>query len=177
MSRIGRKPIEIPAQVEVSIDNNKVKVKGPKGQLEQEFVKGIVVRQEDNHLVCERPNDHFKMRAYHGLVRSLLSNMVQGVTNGFSKQLVLVGVGYRASMKGDNLVLNVGYSNPVEMVPPAGVTVTVANPTEITVEGIDKQVVGQFAADIRAVRKPEPYKGKGIRYKGEIVRQKVGKSG
>ncbi len=177
MSRIGKKPIEIPTGVEVKIDGNWVHVKGPKGELEQTFVKEINIEIEDNQILVKRPNDHVKNRALHGLVRSLVSNMVIGVTEGYSKSLQLVGVGYRAAMKGKDLVLTVGYSHPVEMAPPEGIEIEVPSNTEIKVSGIDKQKVGQFAAQIRSVREPEPYKGKGIRYKGEYVRQKVGKTG
>ncbi len=177
MSRIGKKPIDIPAGVEVKIEGNKAYVKGPKGELEQSFVKEIKIDIEDNQILVTRPNDQVKNRALHGLVRSLIDNMVVGVTEGYSKSLQLVGVGYRAAMKGKDLVLTVGYSHPVEMTPPEGIEVDVPSNTEIKVSGIDKQKVGQFAAQIRAVREPEPYKGKGIRYKGEYVRQKVGKTG
>jgi len=177
MSRIGKKPVEIPEGVEVNVDENKVSVKGPKGQLEQIFDQGMDISLDDNQIIVQRPDDQVKNRSLHGLVRSLINNMVEGVTKGYSKSLELRGVGYRASMKGSTLVIAVGYSHPVEITPPEGINVEVPSNTEINISGIDKQKVGQFAAHIRSIREPEPYKGKGIRYKGEYVRQKVGKTG
>lgn len=177
MSRIGKKPIEIPKGVEVKVDGYKVSVKGPKGELEQSFEQGMKITLDDNQILVERPNDQVKNRSLHGLVRSLINNMVVGVTEGYTKSLELRGVGYRASKKGNDLVIAVGYSHPVEVTPPEGISVDVPSNTEINISGINKQEVGQFAAQIRSIREPEPYKGKGIRYKGEYVRQKVGKTG
>jgi len=177
MSRIGKKPVEIPEGVEVNVDENKVSVKGPKGQLEQIFDQGMDISLDDNQIIVQRPDDQVKNRSLHGLVRSLINNMVEGVTKGYSKSLELRGVGYRASMKGSTLVIAVGYSHPVEITPPEGINVEVPSNTEINISGIDKQKVGQFAAQIRSIREPEPYKGKGIRYKDEYVRRKVGKTG
>ncbi len=177
MSRIGKKPIEIPKGVEVAIDGSRVRVKGPKGELTQEFRSELSIRQEDGQVVVERPNETASVRALHGLTRALLANMVEGVTSGFRKGLELVGVGYRAEKKGKSLVLTVGYSHPVEIPEPTGITFSTPAPTQIVVEGIDKQQVGQLAAEIRSVRPPEPYKGKGIRYQGEQVRRKAGKTG
>lgn len=177
MSRIGRKPIAIPAGVEVSIDGTAVRVKGPKGELRQTFRTEMRIAQEDNQLRVERPSDAKSHRALHGLTRALLANMVQGVTEGFRKPLEIVGVGYRAEKRGDVLVLHVGYSHLVEYPQPEGITITTPSPTTVVVEGIDRQRVGQVAAEIRAYRPPEPYKGKGIRYQGEEVRRKAGKAG
>ncbi|HHT62298.1 MAG: 50S ribosomal protein L6 [Bacillota bacterium] len=177
MSRIGKMPIAIPAGVNVSMDGNTVKVKGPKGQLEREFHPDIAINIESDKIVVTRPTDNKDHRALHGLTRTLLNNMVTGVTKGFEKRLELVGVGYRAAKQGNKLVLNVGYSQPVEMEPGDGLSVEVPAPTKITVMGIDKEKVGAFAANIRAVREPEPYKGKGIRYEGERVQRKAGKAG
>lgn len=177
MSRIGKKPIEIPKGVEVKVDGYKVSVKGPKGELEKSFNQGMAISVKDNQIIVLRPNDQVKNRSLHGLVRSLINNMVIGVTEGYTKSLELQGVGYRASKKGNDLVISVGYSHPVEVTPPEGIDVDVPSNTEINISGIDKQKVGQFAAQIRSIREPEPYKGKGIRYKGEYVRRKVGKTG
>ena len=177
MSRIGKKPIEIPKGVEVEVDGYKVSVKGPKGELEKSFDQGMAISVKDNQIIVLRPNDQVKNRSLHGLVRSLINNMVIGVTAGYTKSLELQGVGYRASKKGNDLVISVGYSHPVEVTPPEGIDVDVPSNTEINISGIDKQKVGQFAAQIRSIREPEPYKGKGIRYKGEYVRRKVGKTG
>ncbi len=178
MSRIGKMPIVIPSGVEVKVDGNVVKVKGPKGQLEQEIPEEIrVVQEEENVVKIERPNDDKYFKSLHGLVRTLVANMVEGVTNGFSKTLEIHGVGYRAAKQGNKLVLNVGYSQPVEFEPLAGVEIETPAPNKIVVRGIDKQKVGQMAAMIRAVRKPEPYKGKGIRYENEYIRRKAGKAG
>lgn len=177
MSRIGRKPILVPAGVTVNVEGTHVEVKGPKGSLSETLHSNMLIEVEDSKILVKRPSDSVKNRALHGLSRSLVANMIEGVTKGFMKELKLVGVGYRAQKKGSNLVLHVGYSHPVEMAPPAGIEIEVPNNTQIFVKGIDKQMVGQFAAEIRAVREPEPYKGKGIRYKDEIVRLKVGKTG
>ena len=175
MSRIGKQPIPVPANVNVAIDPGRVMVNGPLGELTQEFPQRITVEKQDDTLVVSRPTDRGDDRALHGLVRTLVANMVEGVTSGFEKRLEIQGVGYRAQLKGSDLELNVGYSHPVLIKPRTGITFDVPTPTEIVVKGIDKQVVGQTAAEIRKVRKPEPYKGKGIRYEGEYVRRKVGK--
>lgn len=177
MSRIGKKPVAIPAGVSVAVDGNVVSVKGPKGQLSRELHKDINVALENNTVLVTRPSDDKNHRALHGLSRTLVANMVEGVTNGFTKNLELVGVGYRAAKQGKKLVLTVGYSHPVEIEPAEGLEVEVPAPTKITVKGIDKEKVGALAANIRKVREPEPYKGKGIKYEGEVVRRKVGKTG
>ena len=178
MSRIGIKPIEVPSGVQITIDKgNDVTVKGPKGELRSSLSPRMKITQEDGTLVVARPNDARQNRALHGLTRSLLNNMVVGVTDGYTKNLEIQGVGYRAAMSGKNLVLNVGFSHPVTMVPPEGITFAVEANTRVSVSGIDKQMVGEQAAKIRIVRPPEPYKGKGIRYAGEFVRRKAGKAG
>ncbi len=177
MSRVGRKPIPVPAGVQVSTDAGTVSVKGPKGELQHALPAGISAEVKDGRLHVLRTDDERRQRALHGLSRSLLANMVQGVTGGFTKPLELVGTGYRAAKSGRKLVLTVGFSHPVEIEPPAGVEVDVPNPASVVVRGIDKQAVGQLAAIIRDVRPPEPYLGKGIRYAGEHVRRKVGKTG
>lgn len=178
MSRIGKLPVSIPAGVTITVaDDNTVTVKGPKGELSQKMCKDMAIEIEGNVLTVKRPNDEKENRALHGLTRSLVHNMVVGVTDGFVKNLDIVGVGYKASMSGKTLVLNMGYSHPVEMPEPQGITFEVPSPTRIVVKGIDKQLVGQVAADVRSVRKPEPYKGKGIKYETEVVRRKVGKTG
>ena len=178
MSRIGKLPIAVPAGVTVTIaDDNTVTVKGPKGELSQKVNKDMTVRMEDGHILVERPSDAKQHRAMHGLYRSLIHNMVEGVTNGFSKTLELVGVGYRASAENNTLTINIGYSPPVIMKAPDHVTYETPNANTIVVKGIDKQQVGALAADIREVRKPEPYHGKGIRYHGEYVPHKEGKAG
>lgn len=176
MSRIGKKPITL-AKATVEIDGNMVKVKGPKGELSQEMRPEVSVAVEDGVLRVSRKDDSKQARALHGLYRSLLFNMVEGVNNGFSKSLEMIGVGYKAALKGSNLILNVGLSHPVEIEAPPGIVIETEGPTKIHVKGIDKELVGNVAAKIRAVRKPEPYKGKGIRYVGEVVRRKAGKSG
>ena len=178
MSRIGKLPIAVPAGVTVTIaDDNTVTVKGPKGELSQKVNKDMTVRMEDGHILVERPSDAKQHRAMHGLYRSLIHNMVEGVTNGFSKTLELVGVGYRASAENNTLTINIGFSHPVIMKAPDHVTYETPNANTIVVKGIDKQQVGARAADIRDVRKPEPYHGKGIRYQGEYVPHKEGKAG
>lgn len=177
MSRIGRLPIEIPSGVEVKIDGKTVSVKGPKGALTQEIHQDMSVRVEDESVIVERPSDGKLHRSLHGLTRSLIANMIEGVTKGFEKSLQISGVGYRASMQGKKLVLSVGYSHPVELPVPEGLEVEVPQPTRIIVRGIDKQLVGQFAARVRNVRTAEPYLGKGIKYEGEHIRRKAGKAG
>lgn len=177
MSRIGRAPITIPAGVDVKIDGNVVSVKGPKGTLTKAFHKDIKIAIEDGVITCTRPSDDKVHRSLHGLTRALLNNMIKGVTDGFEKSLELVGVGYRAAKQGNKLVLTIGYSHPVEMTPIEGVEVEVPAPNKIIVKGIDKEKVGEFAANIRAVREPEPYKGKGIKYSDEVILRKVGKTG
>lgn len=178
MSRVGRAPITVPGGVEVSIAGSHVSVKGPKGTLERDIPGEITVRQDGSELLVERPNDERQNRALHGLVRSLVNNMVIGVSEGFTKELEIIGVGYRATAKGDSaLELALGFSHPVNVAAPAGVTFEVPTPTSILVKGSDKQAVGQVAANIRSIRKPEPYKGKGVRYKGEYVARKAGKAG
>ncbi|MDR0500692.1 MAG: 50S ribosomal protein L6 [Coriobacteriales bacterium] len=176
MSRIGKQPIPVPAGVEVTIDGQLVKVKGSKGQLSQEFLKYVTIKQDGDVLLVERIDDSREARSAHGLSRTLLSNMVVGVSSGFFKKLEIIGVGYRAALKGNDLELQLGYSHPVLVQAPEGISFEVPAPTQITVNGIDKQQVGQIAADIRKWRKPEPYKGKGIRYEGEYVRRKLGKA-
>ena len=175
MSRIGRKPIEVPAGVLVSIDPGRVTVSGPKGELRQQVPQRMTISHEDGTITVTRPTERGEDRALHGLTRTLVANMVEGVTNGFEKRLEIQGVGYRAALSGTNLELQVGYSHPVRITPREGISLEVPVPTQIVVRGIDKQIVGQTAAEIRKVRPPEPYKGKGIRYEGEYVRRKVGK--
>ncbi|MEL7623947.1 MAG: 50S ribosomal protein L6 [Clostridiales bacterium] len=177
MSRIGKLPIPVPAGVDVKIEGNNITVKGPKGTLSREFPKEISVVLEDGKITVSRPNDEKQNRAYHGLIRTLVNNMVVGVSNGFEKSLDMVGVGYKAQMQGTKLVLAIGYSHPVEVEPAPGLSIEVPGPTKILVKGADKQAVGQLAADIRKIRLPEPYKGKGIRYSDEVVRTKAGKTG
>jgi large subunit ribosomal protein L6 len=175
MSRIGKQPIPIPDAVNVAIDPGRVTVNGPLGELTQNVPVRISIEKEDGQLIVKRPTERGDDRALHGLTRSLVANMVEGVTNGFEKRLEIQGVGYRAALRGTALELNVGYSHPVVIDAPAGITFEVPVQTEIVVKGIDKQQVGEIAAEIRDVRRPEPYKGKGIRYQGEYVRRKVGK--
>jgi len=177
MSRIGRMPIEIPAGVNVKQDGSVLSVKGPKGTLEKEFHKDMVIKIEDGKILVERPSDLKEHKALHGLTRTLINNMIIGVTQGFEKALEINGVGYRAQKQGKKLVMNLGYSHPVEMEEPAGITIEVPNPNSIIVKGIDKQAVGEFAAKIRGKRLPEPYKGKGIKYVDEVIRRKEGKTG
>jgi large subunit ribosomal protein L6 len=177
MSRIGRAPITVPGGVDVSISGQHVTVKGPKGSLERDIPSPISIRQDDGQLIVDRPDDERQNRALHGLTRSLVNNMVVGVTDGFRKELEIVGVGYRATAKGPaKLELALGFSHPVNVDAPEGVTFEVPSATQVAVVGIDKEVVGQVAADIRSIRKPEPYKGKGVRYKDEHVRRKAGKA-
>jgi large subunit ribosomal protein L6 len=177
MSRIGKSPIPVPSGVDVTIAGKHVTVKGPQGTLERDLPGEITVRQEDSTLFVERPNDERSNRALHGLTRSLVNNMVTGVANGFSKELEIVGVGYRATAKGPTqLELALGFSHPVLVDAPNGITFEVPQPTRIVVKGIDKEMVGQVAANIRKIRKPEPYKGKGVRYAGEYVQRKAGKA-
>ncbi len=175
MSRIGKKPIPIPTGVTVTIEPEVVRVAGPRGDLAERKARTIEVREEDGTLLVTRPTDRAEHRALHGLTRTLVANMVEGVTKGFERRLEIQGVGYRATLRGTALELNVGYSHSVVMEAPAGISFEVPVPTQVVVKGIDKQAVGQVAAEIRRVRPPEPYKGKGIRYEGEYVRRKVGK--
>ena len=175
MSRIGKRPIEIPSGVTVSIDPGRVAVAGPLGTLQQQVPQRIAIEQQDGQIVVTRPTDRGEDRALHGLTRTLVANMVEGVTKGFEKRLEIQGVGYRAALRGTDLELSVGYSHPVLIKPRQGITFDVPAPTQVVVKGTDKQQVGQTAAEIRKVRPPEPYKGKGIRYEGEHVRRKVGK--
>ena len=177
MSRVGNAPVNLPAGVDVKINDNVVTVKGPKGELTQEIDKDIIIEINYNVLEVKRPNDDKKYRSLHGLSRALIQNMVTGVTDGFEKKLEIVGVGYRAQKQGKTLVLSLGYSHPVEMEDPEGIETVVDGQTTVIVKGIDKQVVGAHAANIRAKRSPEPYKGKGVRYADEFVRIKEGKSG
>src|SRR2546421_524486 len=175
MSRIGRQPIEIPSGVNIGLSPGRVQVNGPLGELSQQVPARMQIEQADGTLTVTRPTDRGEDRALHGLTRTLVANMVEGVTKGFEKRLEIQGVGYRAALRGTSLELNVGYSHAVVIEPRAGISFEVPVPTQIVVKGVDKQMVGQTAAEIRAVRKPEPYKGKGIRYEGEYVRRKVGK--
>lgn len=177
MSRVGKKPIPVPVGVQVDIDAGRVRVKGPKGELEHTLPAGVEAVFADGQIQVARESDARQHRALHGLSRTLVANMVEGVTQGFSRSLELVGTGYRAAKSGRKLVLTVGYSHPVEIDPPSGVDIEVPVPASVIVRGFDKQVVGQVAAHVRAVRPPEPYLGKGIRYAGEKVRRKVGKTG
>jgi large subunit ribosomal protein L6 len=175
MSRIGKQPIELPSGVNVAISPGRVQVNGPLGELSQTVPARMQIEQDDGNLVVKRPTERGDDRALHGLTRSLLANMVEGVTKGFEKRLELQGVGYRAALRGTDLELNVGFSHPVVVKPPQGVSFEVPDATSVLVKGIDKQQVGEIAAEVRKVRPPEPYKGKGIRYEGEYVRRKVGK--
>ena len=177
MSRIGNKVITIPAGVEVNINDNFATVKGPKGELKQQFDKDMTFNIEGNEITVVRPSDSKRHRTVHGTTRAILANMIEGVSAGFKKELELIGVGYRAQMQGKKLVLSVGYSHPVEFEEIEGIKLGVEGNTKVSIEGINKDVVGQYAAKVRAVRPPEPYKGKGIRYVGEYVRRKEGKTG
>lgn len=176
MSRIGKQPVTVPAGVDVTIDGTTVTVKGPKGELSRSFPSIMIIKRDGDDIIVERPNDSREAKAYHGLVRTLVSNMVEGVSSGFSKKLQLVGVGYRAALKGKDLEMQLGFSHPVLVEAPENITFEVPSQTEIVVSGISKEQVGQVAANVRAWRKPEPYKGKGIRYEGEYVRRKLGKA-
>lgn len=177
MSRVGKKPIEIPAGVTVTLNNNTVTVKGPKGELTRTFKPEIAITVEENVITVARPSDVKEIRALHGTTRAVIANMVEGVSKGFERGLELIGVGYRAQKQGNKLVLNVGYSHPVEIEPEQGLEIEVPANTKVIVKGTDKERVGALAANIRGVRPPEPYKGKGIRYEGEFVRRKEGKTG
>jgi large subunit ribosomal protein L6 len=177
MSRIGRLPITVPSGVDVTIDGRQVTVKGPKGSLTRTLHPDMRVSQEDGSLVVTRPTEQRTHKQLHGLTRTLVNNMVVGVTDGYRKGLEITGVGYRAALSGRKLTLNLGYSHPIEIDPPDGISFEVENPTRLSVVGIDKELVGQIAAQVRATRKPEPYKGKGVRYAGEYIRRKAGKAG
>lgn len=177
MSRIGKRPINIPDKVTVTIEGQKISVKGAKGTLSRELPSGVIVEQQDNTLMVKRRDESRTARQRHGLCRTLVANMVEGVSKGFEKRLLIQGVGYRAQVQGRNLILNVGYSQPVEIIPPEGIQLAVEANTNVIVSGIDKEVVGNQAARIRAVRPPEVYKGKGIRYQGEMIKLKAGKAG
>ncbi|MGN5733503.1 50S ribosomal protein L6 [Arthrobacter psychrochitiniphilus] len=177
MSRIGRLPISVPAGVEVKVEDNLVSVKGPKGALQLTVASPITVALEENTITVSRPNDERDSRALHGLSRTLIDNLIIGVTSGYEKKLEIVGTGYRVVAKGNNLEFALGFSHPVVIEAPVGITLAVESPTKLSVSGIDKQQVGEVAANIRKLRKPDPYKGKGVRYAGEIIRRKVGKAG
>jgi large subunit ribosomal protein L6 len=177
MSRVGKLPITIPSGVDVDVQGTHIKVKGPKGSLERDLTPVLSVVREDDLLRVERPNEEKRSRELHGLTRTLINNMVLGVTTGYTRNLEIQGVGYRAQLVGKKLQLNLGYSHPIEIDPPAGIAFEVETPTKVAVTGIDKELVGRTAAQIRSTRKPEPYKGKGVRYAGEVVRRKAGKAG
>jgi large subunit ribosomal protein L6 len=177
MSRIGKLPIPVPANVDVTIDGQQISVKGPKGTLAHTIAEPITVEREDGVLAIKRPDDERRNRALHGLTRSLVNNLVVGVTDGYEKKLEIHGVGYRVQLKGSDLEFSLGFSHPVKVTPPEGITFVVEAPTRFSVQGIDKQRVGEVAANIRKLRKPDPYKGKGVRYAGEKIRRKVGKTG
>jgi large subunit ribosomal protein L6 len=176
MSRIGKQPITVPSGVEVTIEGTHVAVRGPRGRLEQTLPADMLILQEDGVIRVERPSDERNHRSLHGLTRTLVANMIEGVTNGYEKRLEIVGVGYRAVLKGSDLEMALGFSHPVEFPEPNGIEFEVPAPNRIVVRGIDKQLVGEIAANIRKIRKPEPYKGKGVRYEGEFVRKKAGKA-
>lgn len=177
MSRIGRKPITVPAGVEVTIDGSTVTAKGPKGTLTGTYNSNMTIAKDGDVITVTRPNDEKENRSLHGLTRTLIANMIEGVSNGYTKNLEIVGIGYRAAMVGTSLELSVGYSHKITMAAPEGITITVPSPNQIVISGPDKQKVGQFAAEVRGARPPEPYKGKGIRYADEHVRRKEGKAG
>ena len=177
MSRIGRLPITVPAGVDVAIDGRSITVKGPRGTLHRDLHPDMTVSQEDGTLVVTRPTEQKTHKQLHGLTRTLVANMVTGVSTGYRKGLEITGVGYRAQKIGEKLQLNLGYSHPIEIDPPAGITFELENPTRVAVLGIDKELVGQIAAQVRSTRKPEPYKGKGVKYAGEVIRRKAGKAG
>lgn len=176
MSRIGKKPVVIPAGVTVTLSGNDLKVKGPKGELHNSFHPSMHVEYKENEISVTRPNDQKENKALHGLTRALIQNMVTGVTETYTKTLDIVGVGYRAELKGNNLLINIGFSHPIYFMPPEGVTLATPAPTQIVISGIDKQLVGQVAAKIRSIRQPEPYKGKGIKYSNETIQRKAGKT-
>jgi large subunit ribosomal protein L6 len=177
MSRIGRLPIAVPATVDVTIDGRTLTVKGPKGSLTRSLHPDMILSREESQLVVTRPTEQKTHKQLHGLTRTLVNNMVVGVTAGYRKPLEITGVGYRAALVGRKLQLNLGYSHPIEIDPPSGISFEVENPTKLAVVGIDKELVGEIAARVRATRKPEPYKGKGVRYAGEVIRRKAGKAG
>ena len=177
MSRIGRKPVPVPNGVTVTVNGSNISVKGPKGELSRKLHQDMQVKVENGTVVVERPSDEDMHRALHGLTRSLIANMVEGVTAGYKKQLEITGVGYKAEVKPFGLQLALGYSHPIEYRPPAGIKLTAPQPTSVVIEGADKEKVGQVAAEIRSLRKPEPYKGKGVKYLGEQIRRKAGKAG
>jgi large subunit ribosomal protein L6 len=177
MSRIGKKPVAIPSGVDIQIDGNTVRVKGPKGELSRTLHRDVIVRREDGEILVERPSDEPQHRALHGLSRTLVANMVEGVTDGFKKTLEIVGVGYRAENKPFGLTLQLGYSHPIDYRAPEGIELRAVPPTVVEVTGTSKEVVGQVAAEIRSLRPPEPYKGKGVKYQGEVIRRKAGKAG
>ncbi len=177
MSRIGKKPVPIPAGVDITIEGNTIRVKGPRGELSRTLHREMVLRREDNEILVERPSDEPEHRALHGLSRSLIANMIEGVTTGFKKTLEIVGVGYRAENKPFGLTLSLGYSHPIDYKAPEGISLRAVSPTVVEVEGTNKEVVGQVAAEIRSLRPPEPYKGKGVKYQGEVIRRKAGKAG
>ena len=177
MSRIGRKPVPVPKNVTATVDGQTVKVKGPKGELERRFHPSMAIALDDGNIVVQRPSDEANHKALHGLTRTLVANMVDGVTKGFAKQLEIVGVGYKAEARPYGLQLALGFSHPVEYRAPKGIKLTAPQPTQIIIEGADKELVGQVAAELRSLRPPEPYKGKGIKYQGEQIRRKAGKAG
>jgi large subunit ribosomal protein L6 len=177
MSRIGKTPIPVPSGVSVAVDNHHVTVEGPRGRLERTLPAQIAIKLGDGEIVTERPTDGREHRSLHGLTRTLVANMVTGVSAGFRKELELVGVGYRVQKQGEDLVLNLGFSHPVRYTPPSGISIEASDPTHFAVVGISKEQVGQVAAELRSLRKPEPYKGKGVMYRGEVVRRKAGKAG
>lgn len=177
MSRIGKLPIPLPNAVKVELNNNHLAIEGPKGRLERTLPQQIAIRVEDGTIICERPSDGREHRSLHGLTRTLVANMVTGVSEGFRKDLELVGVGYRVQKQGEDIVLSLGFSHPIRVSPPPGISVEIADPTRFAVTGISKELVGQVAADLRKIRPPEPYKGKGLMYRGERIRRKAGKAG
>jgi large subunit ribosomal protein L6 len=177
MSRIGKKPVPIPKGVTVTLDGSKITVKGPKGELSRTLPPAMIVSMKDNEVIVERPSDENEHKALHGLTRTLVANMIEGVTKGFAKQLEIIGVGYKAEQRPYGLQLALGFSHPIEYRAPAGIKLTAPQPTQVTIEGANKEMVGQVAAEIRSFRPPEPYKGKGIKYAGEQVRRKAGKAG
>jgi large subunit ribosomal protein L6 len=177
MSRIGKKPVEVPSGVTVTIDGSRVSVKGPRGELSRTFHPDMVLTLDNGNVTVTRPSDESRHKALHGLSRTLLANMVEGVTKGFVKQLEITGVGYKAELKPYGLLMSLGYSHTIEVKAPAGVKLTAPQPTQVVVEGADKEAVGRVASEIRKLRKPEPYKGKGVRYAGEVIRRKAGKAG